>query len=123
MTRAAQRSTWVHRRIGAPAVRRSVTCVATAALLLVSGPPQVALSSSVRCADVIIRTGDGSVYTRTRSLVAVGAGCATARRVARAFLAGSEGSDASPRPLGYVCTNSGSGVSCRRGARRVRWSY
>ena len=99
---------------------------AVATLLAVA--PSLALggaTSSGRCSDVVIRTGDGSVYTRTQGLVGSGGvSCATARRVARIYLTLSEGADP-VRPLSYRCSvrSDGSGVSCRRGKKTVRWSY
>lgn len=75
-----------------------------------------------RCRNVVILTGDGSVYTRTHGLRARRATCRTARRVARIFLHGSEGAE-QVRPLGYDCRNSGEGVVCRKGRKRVTWSW
>lgn len=98
--------------------------VMAAALALAASPASGSAATSARCSDVVIRTGDGSVYTRTRRLVGLGVTCATVRRVARIYLTLSEGADP-VRPLGYRCStrSDGGAVSCKRGTRIVRWSY
>ena len=75
------------------------------------------------CRDVVVRLADGTVYTRTQGLFATRTRCATARRVARAYLRGAEGTEQAPRPLGFVCRSRAGGEICRNGRRRVSWRY
>lgn len=88
-------------------------------------PPEPANAASYkRCADVIIRTGDGGVYTRTRGLFHLRASCKTARSVARRYLSASEGNAGrAPRPLGFRCRGGSDGVACKKGRQRVTWGY
>jgi hypothetical protein len=104
-------------------IRRSFTLTAVVACLVLPVTAGAAGGGSLeRCRDVVIRTGDGSVYTRTHELRARNATCRTARRVARIFLHGSEG-QGQVRPLGYDCRSRAGGVVCRKDRKRVSWSW
>jgi hypothetical protein len=109
-----------------PASRRLRQTLSLTALVTCLAVPVAASAaggeSLERCRNVVIRTGDGSVYTRTHELRARNAGCPTARRVARIFLHGSEG-EGEVRPLGYNCRNRAAGVVCRKDRKRVSWSW
>jgi hypothetical protein len=84
--------------------------------------PSLAQGESKGCADVVIRTGDGSVYTRTESLRARGVSCRVARAVAHVMLS-FEGTEAAPpRPRGFEC-DMGSPAVCRRGSDRITWRW
>lgn len=101
---------------------------ATAALAAtaMAGPAseQADAASYKRCSDVVLRTGDGSVYTQTQGLWAKRASCRTARRVARSYMQGAEGNaGAAPRPLGYRCAGGADGVACKKGRKRITWGY
>lgn len=75
------------------------------------------------CKDVVIRVGNGVVYTRTEKLVAWKIGCRKARRVVRAFLTGAEGAETRPKPFGFRCKSSQPGGRCEKGKAIVWWSY
>jgi hypothetical protein len=93
--------------------------LAVGAPVTASGPAD---GARTRCKDVLIRTGDGSVYTRTHRLLARNTTCRTARRVARTYLRENEGAD-QVAPLGYHCAGSAQGVACHKGIRRVSWRW
>jgi hypothetical protein len=76
-----------------------------------------------RCKNVVIRTGIGTVYTQTNGLFQRNTSCTEARKVARRYLSGSEGNEATPRPLGYRCSGGADGVSCKKGRKIVTWGY
>jgi hypothetical protein len=101
-------------------IRRALTAAVLMLSLTAASAP--AGAASRECKDVVLRTGDGSVYTRTHDLRAARAPCRTARRVARIFLHESEGTG-NVRPLGFTCRRSGEGVRCRKTRRRVTWSW
>jgi hypothetical protein len=71
------------------------------------------------CRDVVIRNGDGSVYTQTVGLARRSTTCALARRVARRVM--SDDGEGIPSPLGFACSRAAGGFLCSRGAQRVRW--
>ena len=75
------------------------------------------------CEDVVIRTPDGSVYTRTYELLAWRTGCEQARQVVRAYLHRSEGAVSRPRPFGFRCRTGRPGGRCRKGVAIVWWSW
>ncbi len=92
--------------------------------LIKAQPRSVVPAGYKRCHDVIIRTEDGEVYTRTTRLRQRRTTCATARRVARIYLHNAEGNAGTPPPpLGYGCTTTDDGVSCAKGHRRVIWNW
>lgn len=83
----------------------------------------VAGAASQRCANVTIRNGDGSVFTGTRSIVATGVRCSTARKVVRSLLS-FEG-EGEPETFGFRCVRRRdlTGGSCRDGRRRIAYRY
>lgn len=103
----------------------AVLVVSTASLSTLFYAAETATAAGYkRCADVIIRNGDGGVYTRTRGLFHLRASCRTARTVARRYLSGIEGNAGlAPRPLGFRCSGGQDGVACKKGRQRVTWGY
>lgn len=75
-----------------------------------------------RCSDVFIYQ-NGQLYTRTNGLFQKHTTCRVARRVARKYLSGSEGSEQAPHPYGYRCSGGEDGVACRKGRKRITWGY
>jgi hypothetical protein len=111
-------------------VRRRVLGVLTIATVTGSLFALLALDSSVadgqelkRCRDVVIRTGDGTIYTRTRGLWARGVNCRVARGVAHTMLSFEGSAEAPPTPRGFRCEGGSDGVSCKRGSDWVTWGY
>lgn len=76
-----------------------------------------------QCRKVVIKTDNGVVYTRAYEIVAFRLGCGRARRIVNGFLKHSEGNRHLPKPLGFQCRSGRSGGKCRKGAKRVWWSY
>ncbi len=94
------------------------------AALLTATVEQADASPYKRCSDVIIRNGDGSVYTRTYGLWAHRVSCRTARTVSRRYLQGAEGNAGpAPRPLGFRCEGGSDGVACKKGRKRISWGF
>ena len=71
-----------------------------------------------RCRDVVIQN-----YTGTDGLFVAHGSCKLARKVARTYLV-NDGA-APHQPLGFRCSSfkDYSGVTCRKGRKRVRWHY
>jgi hypothetical protein len=109
--------------VGSTRIRRNFALTAMLGCLALPVTASAGGGGSLeRCRNVVLRTGDGSVYTRTRELGARNVTCRTARRVARIFLHGSEG-EGEVRPLGYDCRSRAAGVVCRKSRKRVSWSW
>jgi hypothetical protein len=85
--------------------------------------PAATSAGAKHCQNVVLRNPDGTVYTRTKGLSQRNSSCPEARKVARAFLHGSEGADSPPRPYGFRCSRGADGVSCRKGRKVVTWSW
>lgn len=79
-------------------------------------------ASKHHCRDVVIRNGNGSIFTRTYGLSKRRVPCTTARQVARKFIS-FEGEGGPPRPLGFKCSFTSRGVKCKRGYQRVDWRF
>lgn len=80
-------------------------------------------ASYVYCEDVVIYQGDGSIYTQTVNLKKKHTSCKIARSVARQWLSGAEGSATEPHPHGFRCRGGDNGMTCRKGNRRVVWTW
>ena len=78
--------------------------------------------SKHHCRDVVIRNGNGSIFTRTYGLSKRRVPCTTARQVARKFIS-FEGEGGPPRPLGFKCSFTSRGVKCKRGYQLVDWIF
>lgn len=82
-------------------------------------------SAHHRCSSVVLRSPDGTVFTGAYDLRARGVSCIQARRVARAFLRGSEGAGA-VHPFEFRCAPSAPSylaVVCIRRHSSVIWHY
>lgn len=106
--------------------RLSVSLLASMAVLVVvsmgfSANLASASTGYKRCRDVVIRNGDGSIYTQTDGLFAKHASCGLARRLARRYL--SNDGVRPPRTLGFTCSGGSDGVACSKGRKRVTWGY
>ncbi|WP_217924871.1 hypothetical protein [Miltoncostaea oceani] len=93
-----------------------------------NAPPRARQPVQRRCANVIVRNPDGSVYARSRNGVfAVRTTCPVARRVAFAVLNADDGDNPLPRPEGFRCRLVGQssqlGVLCSKGRQSVRWTF
>lgn len=97
--------------------------VCICALASVGGADEAKSATTHGCKNVMIRTPDGSVYTRTDELLAWRIGCERARRVVRAYLHRSEGVASPPRPFGFRCRTGAAGGRCRKGVSTVWWSW
>ncbi len=101
----------------------TILILATLAGVASTAPPGLA-GTPKRCADVIYRLSDGTIYARTWYLAAYNTTCQTARTVALELLRGGEGAD-TPRPEGFTCkptnTRNGNGYACTKGRQQVRW--
>jgi hypothetical protein len=102
---------------------RYAAAVLLAVVFGLSGSSTADARQLTRCRDVVIRTGDGSVYTRTRGLWARGVGCPVARAVAHTMLSYEGSAEAPPNPHGFRCDVGSDGVSCKRGSDWVTWGY
>jgi hypothetical protein len=71
-----------------------------------------------RCKDLLIRNASGGIFNRTTRLRATRTTCRVARRVARGYLTATSGA---PRPYGYRCRGTTTGVLCTKGLARVSW--
>lgn len=98
----------------------ALVAVAFVGLFLPTAAPA---DSGKACENVAIYQG-GRIYAGTRSLRATHVSCSVARQVAKRFLSTSEGAD-EPRPLGYTCSyhSNATGVTCRKGDKRVTWKF
>ena len=96
--------------------------VAAAFTFVVALPGAAQAATYKRCQNVVIRQG-GQIYTQTDKLRAKGTSCKQARKIARRFLQGSEGSEGQPRPYGFICRHVTGGVSCKKSRRVVRWNW
>ena len=103
--------------------RAPTVCLLTMIVLI--GVLPNASAKSRNCTDVVLRNPNGSVWTQTHLLIAVGTTCRRARKVARYYLSHSEGNDQTPRPYGYRCRawRDSAGVDCRRRRALVSWGY
>lgn len=92
-------------------------------LLLFGISGQAQAASYSYCEDVVIYQGDGSIYTQTVNLKKKRTSCKIARSVARQWLSEAEGSATEPHPHGYRCRGGDNGITCRKGKRRVVWTW